>query len=98
MIHGKWKKLAAVAAIVMVTAACSSSSKSASGGGGSPTGSAGTAGKTLTVGVLTDLTGLGSTTAHTLPEGVKVGVGWAATQGYHIKYVVVDTATNPAQA
>jgi ABC-type branched-subunit amino acid transport system substrate-binding protein len=98
MIHGKWKKLAAAAAIVMVTAACSSSSKSASGGGGSPTGSAGTAGKTLTVGVLTDLTGLGSTSAHTLPEGVKVGVGWAASQGYHIKYIVVDTATNPAQA
>jgi ABC-type branched-subunit amino acid transport system substrate-binding protein len=101
MIHGKWKKLAAAAAIVMVAAACSSSSKSASGGGGSPTGSAGSAGttgKTLTVGVLTDLTGLGSTSAHTLPEGVKVGVGWAANQGYNIKYIVVDTATNPAQA
>jgi branched-chain amino acid transport system substrate-binding protein len=97
MIHGKWKRLAAVAAIVMVAAACSSS-KSTSGSSGSPTGSAGTTGTTLTVGVLTDLTGLGSTSAHTLPDGVKVGVGWAASQGYHINYVVADTATSPAQA
>jgi ABC-type branched-subunit amino acid transport system substrate-binding protein len=104
MIRGKWKGLVAVAAIAMVAAACSSSSKSTSGSAGGTTGSAGSTGstggngKTLTVGVLTDLTGLGSTSAHTLPEGVKVGVGWAASQGYNIKYVVTDTATSPAQA
>jgi ABC-type branched-subunit amino acid transport system substrate-binding protein len=102
MVHRMWKGLAELAAMVMVAAACSSS-KSTSGSGGGTTGSAGGSsaggnGKTLTVGVLTDLTGLGSTSAHTLPDGVKVGVGWAASQGYNIKYVVVDTATNPATA
>jgi branched-chain amino acid transport system substrate-binding protein len=107
MIHRKWKGVAAAAAIVIVVAACSSSSKSGSPGGstttlsksGSASGGGSTvSGNTLTVGVLTDLTGLGSTSAHTLPEGVKVGVGWAASQGYHINYVVADTATSPTQA
>lgn len=88
MIRRKWRGFAAVAAVMMVVTACSST-KSSSGGGG---------GTTLTVGVLTDLTGLGSTSASTLPMGVKAGVGLAATEGYHIKYVVADTATNPSQA
>jgi branched-chain amino acid transport system substrate-binding protein len=85
--NGKW--LAAVAAMLIVAAACSSSSKSASGAG---------SGTTLTVGVLTDLTGLGSTSASPIPTGVKAGVGLAASEGYHINYVVADTATSPAQA
>jgi branched-chain amino acid transport system substrate-binding protein len=103
MVHRLWKGLVVLAAMVMVAAACSSSKSTSGSSAGGSTGSAGGSsaggnGKTLTVGVLTDLTGLGSTSAHTLPEGVKVGVGWAASQGYHIKYVVVDTATSPAQA
>lgn len=88
MIRRKWKWFAALAAIMMVAAACSSS-KSASGSSG---------GTTLTVGVLSDLTGLGSTSASTIPAGVKVGVGLAASEGYHINYVVADTGTNPAEA
>lgn len=79
--------LIAVVAIVLVLAAgCGSSSKSGSGG------------HTLTIGILTDITGPGATNSATIPAGVKAGIGVAATEGYKFKYVVADTATSPAQA
>jgi branched-chain amino acid transport system substrate-binding protein len=84
--------IAAAAAIVLV-AGCSSSSKHSAGTAGSTGGQ--TAGQTITVGVLTDLTGAGSNTAGSFPTGVKAGVGVAATEGYHIKYVVADSGTSP---
>lgn len=75
--------------MVMLAASCSSSSKSTSSTSGTTT---------YTVGVLTDETGPGASTAATSPLGIKAGVGLAGTEGYHIKYVVADTGTTPAGA
>jgi ABC-type branched-subunit amino acid transport system substrate-binding protein len=64
--------------------------QSSPGGGGS------SSGKTITVGVLTDLTGPGANISSTFPQGIKAGIGLAAAQdGIHIKYVVADTTTSP---
>ena len=103
MIARKVSLLVAVAAVLMVAGGCSSSSKPAATSSTttkSATGSAntGSSSKTYTVGVLTDITGGGSTSASTTPAGVKAGVGLAATEGYHINYVVADTGSSPAQA
>jgi branched-chain amino acid transport system substrate-binding protein len=103
MVGKKIRLLAAVAAVLVVAAACSSSSKSSSssgtgaaGGttGGTTAGSSAT-GKTITVGVLTDLTGPGANISSTFPQGVKAGIGLAAKDGYNIKYVTADTGTSP---
>src|SRR3954468_20812977 len=56
-----------------------------------------TADKTITVGVLTDVTGLAASSSKTSIEGVKAGIAAVAPEGYTIKYVVADTATNPSQ-
>jgi Periplasmic binding protein len=53
---------------------------------------------TITVGVLTDLSGPGSNTSQFTPDGVKAGVALAASEGYNIKYVTADSGTNPTQA
>jgi branched-chain amino acid transport system substrate-binding protein len=53
---------------------------------------------TYTLGVLTDLTGLGATNSFTIPKGVQAGIGRAGTEGVKIKYVVADTATSPTGA
>jgi ABC-type branched-subunit amino acid transport system substrate-binding protein len=71
--------------------ACSSSG-SGSGGGGSSDG------KTFTVGVLTDLTGLAASGNKTTVDGVKAGVVAAKKDGYTIKYVVADTKSSPQGA
>ncbi|MGO8864444.1 MAG: ABC transporter substrate-binding protein [Acidimicrobiales bacterium] len=67
--------------------------------------SAGTAGassggakETLTIGVLTDESGLGASGNQTTPLGVKAGILLAAKDGYDIKYVVGDTTTSPTGA
>jgi len=98
--------VAAGAVMLMVGAGCGSSSKPSStsptssasstsqGGGSSSSGG----NKTITVGVLTDLTGLASTNSTTFPLGVKAGVAMAAKEGYTIKYDVVDTASSPSTA
>ena len=52
----------------------------------------------MTIGVITDLTGPGSNTSQFTPEGIKAGVALAASEGYHIKYVFADSATNPGSA
>jgi branched-chain amino acid transport system substrate-binding protein len=99
--------VASAAAILMVASGCSSSktkgsstgTTAASSAGSTAGGSAGSgAGRTYTVGVLTDITGPASSTALTSPKGVQAGVGLAATEGYHIKYVVADTGSSPAGA
>ncbi len=104
MVHKKRKFLVAAAVVLLVAAGCSSSSKSSnssptSTASSSPT-SAGASGggRTYTVGVLTDLSGVASTNNVTYPLGIKAGVGLAAKEGYKIKYVVVDTASSPAGA
>jgi branched-chain amino acid transport system substrate-binding protein len=90
-----------MAAIAIVASACSSSSaKSSSSAPASsttaPAGSSG--GKTYTIGVLTDLTGVAASAEMTTPLGVKAGVGLANSEGYHIKYVVVDAGSTPSGA
>jgi branched-chain amino acid transport system substrate-binding protein len=87
--------LAGAAAIVVMAGACSSSSKSSSTGG-STGGSGGS--KTLTVGILTDYTGPGSSGNKTSVQGVEAGAALAKQQGWTIKYVLGDTATSPATA
>src|SRR4051794_30041627 len=86
--------LVGVTAIAMAGAvACSSSGSSSSGGG-----SGGSDGKTYTVGILTDLTGLAASGNKTSVDGVKTGAVAAKKDGYTIKYVVADTKSNPQGA
>jgi branched-chain amino acid transport system substrate-binding protein len=104
MVRKKNRLLVAAALALIVAAGCSSSSKSGTsspttGGSSSPTSGGGSGGgKTYTVGVLTDLTGLGATNSFTLPKGVQAGIGRASREGYTIKYVTVDTGTSPTGA
>ncbi len=86
--------VAAATALLAVVAGCSSGS----GGAGASTGTGTSAKKTVTIGVLTDSTGPAASGNKTSVEGVKAGVVYAARQGYTVKYVVADTATNPATA
>lgn len=88
----KTRLVAAASALLMVVACSigfSNPSSAASSSGGS---------KTYTIGILTDITGAGSTIGGTFPLGVKAGIGLAKHSGYTIKYVVADTATTPAGA
>lgn len=89
MVHARGRLLAAAAALLAVAAGCSSSSHSSSNGN---------AGKTYTLGVLTDITGLAKANAYTIPLGVKAGIGAVSSQGYHLKYVVADTGSSPTGA
>ncbi len=87
-------RLAALAAAVgLIAAACGSSSKA-----GTSSGASGTAEPTVTIGVITDLTGPASNTSQFTPDGIKAGVALAAHEGYDVKYVMADAATSPAQA
>src|SRR5215469_6509961 len=103
MRYSRKKAMAAVAATLLLAAGCSSSSKSSSGttattapaGSAGSSGSGSTTGNTITVGVLTDLTGAGSNTAGSYPLGIKAGIGLAAQDGYQIKTVEADSATSP---
>lgn len=87
--------MAALSALGLVASACSSTAKSAAGTAG---GSGSSGGKTYTLGVITDLTGVASSAELTTPIGVKAGVGLANSEGYHIKYVVADAGSSPSGA
>ena len=52
----------------------------------------------ITIGVLTDVTGPGSSGNATTVQGVQAGVELAKRDGYDLKYVVGDTATSPSTA
>jgi ABC-type branched-subunit amino acid transport system substrate-binding protein len=87
---------AAAAAALLLAAGCSSSSTPKP-----PTDSGFTAPsskETITVGVLTDETGAAASGNKTSVDGVRAGTYYAARNGYTIKFVVGDTATNPATA
>ncbi|MBL7550497.1 ABC transporter substrate-binding protein [Frankia sp. AgB1.9] len=95
MIRKRTSWLAGVtcAAAMLLAAGC--------GGSSQPSGAASTAGaanKTITVGVLTDVTGPAASGNKTFVEGVKAGTVYASRNGYTIKYVVADTASNPTTA
>jgi ABC-type branched-subunit amino acid transport system substrate-binding protein len=76
--------MAATAAALVLAAGCGSSKSSGSGGG-----------HTITIGVLTDNTGLGAPSNDTTVKGVEAGLKLAARAGYNIKFVVADTTTTP---
>jgi branched-chain amino acid transport system substrate-binding protein len=105
MFYKQKKLFAAVAAVVVLAAGCGSSKSSAGGPAstGAPASAGGTASTggggstTYTVGLLTDLTGLGASSSKSSVQGVQAGIAEAAKEGYHIKMVVADTATSPAQ-
>ena len=87
-------RLAAAAAVALTAAACSSSGSSSTG---EPSGATAGAGqKSFTVGLLTDLTGPAASGNKSSIGGVKAGTYYAARNGWKIKYVVADTASNPA--
>ncbi len=77
--------------VLVVSAACSSGSSAP----GTTTGSGTGAPKTFTVGVLTDLSGPAASEFASSVNGIKAGVGVAATEGYKINYVLGDSQTNP---
>ncbi|MBL7493126.1 ABC transporter substrate-binding protein [Frankia sp. AgB1.9] len=83
---------AVVAAATVLAAACSSSS------GGDKGDNTAAPKKSITIGVLTDVTGPASSGNKTFVDGVKAGTYYASRNGYTVKYVLADTATNPATA
>lgn len=86
------KLLLAAATVVVTVAGCGSS-----GSAPSKPGTDGV-GKTVTIGVLTDVTGAAASGNKTAVQGVKAGTYYAHRAGYTIKYVVGDTATSPSGA
>ncbi|MBL7492589.1 ABC transporter substrate-binding protein [Frankia sp. AgB1.9] len=81
------------AAVTLLAVGCGSSG---SGGGTNAAGSG--SDQTVTIGVLTDVTGPAASGNKTFVDGVKAGTYYASRNGYKIKYVVADTATNPTTA
>ena len=78
--------------VLVVCASCSSGSGTATTTS-STAGSSSGATKTFTVGVLTDLSGPAASEFASSVNGVKAGVGVAATKGYKIKYILGDSQT-----
>lgn len=83
-------------AALLVAAGCSSGSSG--GGAGSPTGATQPGLQTVTVGLLTDMTGPAASGNKTSVAGVHAGAVSAARNGYRVKFVVGDTASSPATA
>jgi ABC-type branched-subunit amino acid transport system substrate-binding protein len=77
--------------VLLISAGCSSTPKSSNSG---------TSGglKTVNIGVLTDLSGPAAGEFASAANGIKAGVGVAATEGYKINYVLGDTTTSPSGA
>ncbi|WP_045878385.1 ABC transporter substrate-binding protein [Pseudofrankia sp. DC12] len=82
----------AAASVLAAVAGCGSSS------GGTAGGASGGPAKSIVIGLLTDQTGPAASAARTSVDGMKAGVQYAARNGYNIRYVVGDTATNPTTA
>lgn len=89
---------AIAAAAAAVAGGCSSSSKSTGSTATTTGGSATTAGggPTITVGILTDLTGPAASAGQTTPIGARAGAVIAGQQGYHLKFVEADSQTSPS--
>ena len=87
------------AVVLAVSAACSSSSSSSPPPSGNAASSSGKAsGKTYVLGLLGDFTGPASATSKKMESAVKAGIGLAAKDGYHLKYVTADTQSTPGGA
>jgi branched-chain amino acid transport system substrate-binding protein len=85
--------IALAAVLAVVAAGCGSSSSKATG---SATGSA--TGPTYTIGLLTDLTGVGASGTHSSVQGVQAGIQVAKQEGYNVKLDVADTTSSPTGA
>jgi ABC-type branched-subunit amino acid transport system substrate-binding protein len=83
-----------MAAAVCVMAAGCGSTKSHSSAGGVAGGAGGS--NTITVGLITDVTGSAASGNKSSMQGVQAGIVRAAREGYHIKFVVGDSGTSPA--
>jgi len=94
----KFLAAALTCVVVLIAAGCSSSSSSSTTTTTSSSSSTSGKSTTYTLGVLTDQTGLAASEFATALAGVKAGIGAVSAEGYHIKYVVGDTGTNPTQA
>jgi branched-chain amino acid transport system substrate-binding protein len=82
------------AAALLLAAGCGSSKPGGSGGGTTPA----PAKKTITVGIIADMTGPAAAPNKSVIDGIQAGTYYASRAGYTIKYIVGDTATNPATA
>jgi ABC-type branched-subunit amino acid transport system substrate-binding protein len=105
MLHAKTKAVAVAAAALVLAAGCGSSKSGGTNATGSTSGSTAAAGssgsasgKTYTIGLLTDLTGLAASGNKTSQQGVEAGIAWAKTQGYNFKLDTGDTQTSPSAA
>jgi branched-chain amino acid transport system substrate-binding protein len=113
MLRRKWAIPVVLAAVLVLVVGCSSSSKSGSsattsasssgtsgsaGSAGSAGGSGGGGAKTVTVGVLTDMTGVSAAGFLTFPKGIQAGIGVAKSEGYNVNYVLADTGSTPSGA
>lgn len=83
------KIIAVAAALLMLGASSAASATESSTSHGD---------KTITIGILTDVTGLASSGNKESIEGVQAGVAYAKSQGYTIHYVVGDTTSSPTGA
>lgn len=97
------KVLATFAIATLVAAGCSSSKHTNIGGSSSTTpssssssSSGGGGGGTITVGVLTDLTGQAASGNKTAPIGAQAGAEIAKADGLNIKIVQADSQTSPS--
>jgi ABC-type branched-subunit amino acid transport system substrate-binding protein len=80
--------------VLLISAGCSSNPKASTNTSGSSSGAL----KTINIGVLTDLTGPAAGEYATAADGIKAGVGVAATEGYKINDTIADTMTSPSGA
>jgi branched-chain amino acid transport system substrate-binding protein len=85
--------LVAAVVILTATAGCSSAKPGATGSGNGRS-----MGKTITVGLLTDVTGAGASGFKTSVHGLEAGLAWAARLGYTIKLDIQDTQSSPVGA
>lgn len=102
MIRRSGRLVATLAVVALAAAACGGGKSNDSGSSTAPTapGSSdsaiGGSAKTITVGILTDVSGPAASGEAHIEDGVKAGVHAAARHGYKIKYVMADSQTNPA--
>lgn len=91
--------LVAVAVIMAVAAGCSSSSKSSSSSTSTPSGTSSSGGThTISVGILTDVTGAAASGNKSSVQGVEAGAVIAKQDGWTLKTYVGDTQTSPTGA
>ena len=90
----------AVAGIAALVVSCSggSSKSSSNSSSSSSSGASAAAKETIKVGLLVDNTGIAASGQKHVEDGMKAAIYEVAKDGYNIKYVVVDTQSNPSAA